>query len=634
LYAQRVSGERQAKTGKVHVVLSDLLHRAQAALNEGDYALATAACEHVLASYPTCLSAHRMLGQAFLEQGAVDEAIVHFASTLNLDPLDIVARLGFGVAADERNDPTTALFHSRRAWDLDQLRDELVRLLTTLDEDASLHPSRAGLASLHARNGRLDRAATEWRAVLAAEPTDDRASIALAEVLWRKGDDQEATTACHNALKREPRNARALAILAEIEHRRNAPTAHATASRYQMLDPGNDIVGALSGHEPPSGLSFLIHPVEIAEFRYTPAPMPATSREQTAVERSGAEMPNAAGGLAPDLWAPVAPVGTALVPFDWSAVDSSLPDKRKSPAIFDLFDELDDDGAALVGPIATPQTDLGGLADAAIEQPALDGWDDIGRALTGVKPPSASAAAGDDSLSVDEVMASPLPTERRVFADERDIEATAPATDTAGPAGNPVSGGGGETTAFTTGAPENAEPDPWLTNEQAFDSWSSPAANSGGDASFSAAWSPEEVGAGAAPAEEPAAGSLFVRLRVAKADRVAAGDLRIERTLATSAGELVTPGATMQAAPSTAVAPTQAVDLAAVRHRLRQGPDEASAVVRVVEAAMAKGQSTAEMTRVLGEAYLQLGETGKAAAYFRQAMTARRARVMGREDDV
>lgn len=125
-----------------------------------------------------------------------------------------------------------------------------------------------------------------------------------------------------------------------------------------------------------------------------------------------------------------------------------------------------------------------------------------------------------------------------------------------------------------------------------------------------------------------------MRLRVAKADRVAADDLRIERTLATSAGELVTPGATMQAAPSTAVAPTQAVDLAAVRHRLRQGPDEASAVVRVVEAAMAKGQSTAEMTRVLGEAYLQLGETGKAAAYFQQAMTARRARVMGREDDV
>ncbi len=170
--------------------LSDSLQQAQVALNAEDYPRAVAACEHVLASYPACLSAHRVLGQALLEQGAVDEAIAQFGATLNLDPLDIVARHGFGVAAVERDDPTTVLAHYQRAWDLDpgldQVRDELIRILTGLDAGAQLHPSRAGLASIHARNGDLDRAVTEWRAVLAADPADDRAPVALAEVLWRK----------------------------------------------------------------------------------------------------------------------------------------------------------------------------------------------------------------------------------------------------------------------------------------------------------------------------------------------------------------------------------------------------------------------------------------------------------------
>ena len=419
--------------------LSDLLQQAQGALNAEDYPRAVAACEHVLASYPACLSAHRVLGQALLEQGAVDEAIAQFGATLNLDPLDIVARHGFGVAAVERDDPTTALAHYQRAWDLDpgldQVRDELLRILTDLDADAQIHPSRAGLALIHARNGDLDRAATEWRAVLAAEPADDLAPVALAEVLWRKGDDAEAMTACRDALKRAPRNARALAILAEIEHRRNALTAHETISRYHTLDPGNDIVAALASDKNANRLSFLIQPAEIADFHYTPATVAAS----TSVDNAGIEfthLPNAGGRPAPDLWAPGDDdqAAQAVVPFDWDAAEAATPASPVTPGtapFADLFDEAEE-ARELAAPsvrAAAAASDAGAAPDTEAAAPALDGWDEIGRALSGSGGRYGSAAAAEVSEATAEAADLPQPTAEPVVAAEPEASAPSPATE-------------------------------------------------------------------------------------------------------------------------------------------------------------------------------------------------------------
>ena len=46
--------------------VNELIQRAQVALDGGDYRPAIAACESALESYPTCLSAHRVLGDAYL----------------------------------------------------------------------------------------------------------------------------------------------------------------------------------------------------------------------------------------------------------------------------------------------------------------------------------------------------------------------------------------------------------------------------------------------------------------------------------------------------------------------------------------------------------------------------------------
>ena len=339
--------------------LHEVIQRAQVALEQGDYLLAVAACNHALEAYPTCLSAHRALGEALLEQGEVDRAVEHFERTLRIDPLNLVARLGLGVAAEERNDPQTAYAHYTNAWDLnpalDQLRDELARLRMALGLDRRLHPTRAGLASIYLRGGQLGRAAAEWRAVLAAEPDGDRAPVALAEVLWRQSDDAGAAAACHEALRRTPENARALALLAEIEHRRQAPTAGETLERYQALDPGGDLAVLLSEARPAADLGFLLASAPIADFVFEPPALEVAAPVAPQPTKTNGGLP-ASHLPAPDLWDNIvrdlggntpgldeSALDALVVPFDWTEgvplelepVDSSYDPLAASLDAFD-----------------------------------------------------------------------------------------------------------------------------------------------------------------------------------------------------------------------------------------------------------------------------------------------------------
>ena len=112
--------------------LKDLITGAQEAMDQGDFRLAIAAGEHALVGYDACLSAHRMLGEAYLERGDKQTAIGHFERTLAIDPLNVVARLGLGVASEETRRYEDAYGHYLCAWEtnpaLDQVRYELVRL--------------------------------------------------------------------------------------------------------------------------------------------------------------------------------------------------------------------------------------------------------------------------------------------------------------------------------------------------------------------------------------------------------------------------------------------------------------------------------------------------------------------------
>ena len=379
--------------------LTQLIQRAQQALDSGEYQIVASACRHALATYPTCLGAHRLLGEASLEQGQLGEAVEQFAAALTLDPLDVVSSLGLGVAAEESGDVETAYSFYLQAWELnpalDQLRDELLRLGQKLGHEARLHRSRSGLASTYARNGQLNRAAAEWRAVIAAEPDNSRARMALAEVLWRQGEDTAAATIGRELLAQEPDTARALAILADIEHRRALPEAAATAARYRSLDPGGELLSDLRAGKPQANLEWLVPgPAMVPPFDFDAAAapgVPVAVPVAVAAAVASVEVPVPAGSHAamgtsqhvpvppPDVWDTlVRDIGSGVegvAPFAWSA--------EGEPAALEA-------DPALEGVVPF---DLGALADES--EPA----DPYAALYAAAAPASEPVAAPDDPLA-------------------------------------------------------------------------------------------------------------------------------------------------------------------------------------------------------------------------------------------
>ncbi len=416
--------------------LTELVRGAQDAMDRGDYHLAAKACTHVLAAYPACMSAHRILGEAMLEQGETDAAIGHFDRALALDPLSVVARLGLGVAAEERKDAGLAYAHYLHAWEinpaLDQVRGQLVRLRAALGSHDRLHPTRAGLAGIHARSGQLGRAASEWRAILAVDPESTCARTSLAEVLWRAGDDAGAIAMCREILRVSPDNARALAMLADIEKRVGAPTAGELVQRYQAVDPTGEVAEILSELREGVDLAFLTPsspPVPDFDFAVvaaeSPPPPPVAAVAATPVAPSLA----ASHVAAPDLWdtlvrdlqhdSPDSAEGESenLQPFSWSD-DGSVIDLGPAVEPFSLegLRDLDDVMAAEAAlPIddlevmpAEPATGSSQTATAPLES-ALDlaAIMEPAPATAPVIPVVAAALAVDDPVYAAESVAAP-----------------------------------------------------------------------------------------------------------------------------------------------------------------------------------------------------------------------------------
>ncbi|HEX3304393.1 MAG TPA: tetratricopeptide repeat protein [Thermomicrobiales bacterium] len=407
--------------------LKDLITGAQEAMDQGDFRLAIAAGEHALVGYDACLSAHRMLGEAYLERGDQQTAIGHFERTLAIDPLNVVARLGLGVASEETRRYEDAYGHYLCAWEtnpaLDQVRDELVRLRGVLNVEGRLHPTRAGLAGIHARCGQFGRAAGEWRAVLSLEPDSSRARTALAELLWRQGDDAGASAAAREALRGCPENARALLILADVEKRRNGPTAADLIQRYSQVDPAGEIVETMRHWRSDVDLDDLLAGAALIDtFDFESN----RSRQTSGLSRKGITSGLATSQMAaPDLWdtlvqdlangvpsKPAPTLATGVEPFSWAdgappaelaspaAEPPAQPVVATKPADSDIFPELASMDAFVVPDVeetAAPEVDQ----PVEPEDDLLSIFSRTDAAIPDVSIPSADAAAPSDDFDFD-----------------------------------------------------------------------------------------------------------------------------------------------------------------------------------------------------------------------------------------
>ena len=406
--------------------LAELIRGAQEAMDRGDFLLAANACAHALESYPACLTAHRMRGEALLERGELDAAAEHFERTLALDPLNVVARLGLGVVAEERKDTGLAYAQYLQAWEinpaLDQVREQLVRLRGELGADDRLHPTRVGLAHIYARAGQFRRAAAEWRAILAADTNNQRARTALLEVFWRSGDDSGAAALCREILAAEPENARALAIQADIERRLSSIAPSDAATRYQAADPIGEIALLLTDLRDGADLSWLVREsAPLPDFDFSQA----TAESQEQPDASAAPALGAMHVPAPDLWDSVvrdlqtpsngdASSEEELQPFTWSDDGDLAALGNIEPFSLEGLEELEvpaeAEPVAVGAPLAASASESGPIGNGSpesVEHALQELTAAVENAPTpeptpSLQPPTASAPPADDSLVSDD----------------------------------------------------------------------------------------------------------------------------------------------------------------------------------------------------------------------------------------
>ncbi|MGB9750673.1 tetratricopeptide repeat protein [Roseiflexus castenholzii] len=192
-------------------------------LETNDLDRAIGMVHHILETYPHCLEAHQMLGEAHLSNRQYEEARAHFERVLQFDPEHIPALVGLGMTCERLGQLERAISAFERALeikpDLPELRSQLLRLYTDAwgSEYAHLRLSRAGLARLYAKGHMLPQAISEFRQVVADQPDRLDSRVALAEVLWRDEQEEEAADVCRDILAKHPHVLKANLILGYIE---------------------------------------------------------------------------------------------------------------------------------------------------------------------------------------------------------------------------------------------------------------------------------------------------------------------------------------------------------------------------------------------------------------------------------
>jgi tetratricopeptide (TPR) repeat protein len=242
------------------VTLHEYIARIETLLQEEAYERVIALCQNGLRSYPRCVDFYRLLGQACLETERPDDAADMFRRVLGVDPQNFVARVGLGVVAEGLGAEDEALWQWERALELEPnhaaIRDEWQRLRAKRDHAAAggrMKLNRAALGYIYQRGEEYERAATEFRSVLAGIPAEADGKherfdlqVALAEALYRAGRQREAGELCQQVLKILPNALKPSLILGDIDHETGrADEARLLFEQAQSIDPENLLASQL-----------------------------------------------------------------------------------------------------------------------------------------------------------------------------------------------------------------------------------------------------------------------------------------------------------------------------------------------------------------------------------------------------
>jgi protein O-mannosyl-transferase len=188
-----------------------------------------------LAKNPNCWAGYNNLGNVFLKEGKVDEAMVQFQKSLEIDSNNAEAHnnLGMGHLKKGQMDEAMAEFqqavaiypdfgdaHNNLGWALykkgrpDEAISQYQRALEISPYEAAIHDN-LGLVLI--QKERLDEAAGQDEMALKIDPNDVEAHNDLGVILFKKGEPDQAIAQFQEALRLNPGYRQAQNNLAEVQ---------------------------------------------------------------------------------------------------------------------------------------------------------------------------------------------------------------------------------------------------------------------------------------------------------------------------------------------------------------------------------------------------------------------------------
>ena len=224
------------------MTLQGAYERMREAVGSGEHERVAGIARHVLRYFPQNLKAKLYLGEALIAANVLSEARDVFESVCESDPENIIAQVGLSTVAEREGNLAEATKYLERAMeirpDMSELRPRLLNLYQrTARHDVYLHLSRSGLARLFMRSHAYDQAIPEFHQMALANPDHREHVVALAEALWRNGDETEAHEICQEVLLRAPLVLKANLIEARYQSSRDSEASNKCWERAQALDP-------------------------------------------------------------------------------------------------------------------------------------------------------------------------------------------------------------------------------------------------------------------------------------------------------------------------------------------------------------------------------------------------------------
>lgn len=224
------------------------------AVREGEQVKVASIARHVLQYFPHNIKAKLYLGEALVAAGLHSEARTIFLSVCESDPENFVALVGLSAIAEQTDQLSDAIYYLERAIemrpDMSDIRTRLASMYQrTAKDDQYLQMTRVGLGRLFVRGRMFEQAIDEFQKLRAVHPERLDIIVALAESLWRNGDEHAAYDVCTQAVAHAPQLLKANFIIGRYQtHRDTTQSAHYW-QQAQLYDPMLETAKELFGDE-------------------------------------------------------------------------------------------------------------------------------------------------------------------------------------------------------------------------------------------------------------------------------------------------------------------------------------------------------------------------------------------------